>query len=101
MSIDLEFHAPSIEELQPHFPAYEITAFIAQGGMGAVYAARQVSLDRPVAIKILPRQFGADPQFRASFESEATTVGAFPAGMFTGGRLARVGRCQRERERVL
>ena len=74
MSIDLEFHAPSIEELQPHFPAYEITAFIAQGGMGAVYAARQVSLDRPVAIKILPRQFGADPQFRASFESEAKSM---------------------------
>ena len=74
MSPDLEFHAPSIEELQPHFPAYEITAFIAQGGMGAVYAARQVSLDRPVAIKILPRQFGADPQFRTSFESEAKSM---------------------------
>lgn len=71
---DLEFNAPSIEELQPHFPAYEISAFIAQGGMGAVYAARQVSLDRPVAIKILPRQFGADPQFRASFESEAKSM---------------------------
>ncbi len=74
MSPDLEFSAPSIEELQPHFPAYEITAFIAQGGMGAVYAARQVSLDRPVAIKILPRQFGADPQFRSSFESEAKSM---------------------------
>ena len=74
MSPDLEFQAPSLEELQPHFPAYEITAFIAQGGMGAVYAARQVSLDRPVAIKILPRQFGADPQFRSSFEAEAKSM---------------------------
>ena len=74
MSPDLDFQAPSVEELQPHFPAYEITAFIAQGGMGAVYAARQVSLDRPVAIKILPRQFGADPQFRSSFEAEAKSM---------------------------
>lgn len=74
MSTDLEFQAPSIEELQPHFPAYEINTFIAAGGMGAVYAARQLSLDRPVAIKILPRQFGADPQFRASFESEAKSM---------------------------
>ncbi len=71
---DLEFQAPTIEELQPHFPAYEINSFIAAGGMGAVYAAQQVSLDRPVAIKILPRQFGADPQFRASFESEAKSM---------------------------
>ncbi len=70
----LEFHAPSIEELQPLFPAYEISGFIAQGGMGAVYAARQVSLDRRVAIKILPRQFGADPQFRSSFEAEAKSM---------------------------
>ena len=74
MTPDLDFQAPSLEELQPHFPAYEITAFIAQGGMGAVYAARQVSLDRPVAIKILPRQFGADPQFRSSFEAEAKSM---------------------------
>lgn len=74
MSPNLDFQAPSIEELQPHFPAYEITAFIAQGGMGAVYAARQISLDRPVAIKILPRQFGADPQFRSSFEAEAKSM---------------------------
>ena len=70
-AFDLDFNAPSLEELQPLFPAYEITGFIAQGGMGAVYSARQISLDRSVAIKILPRQFGADPQFRASFEAEA------------------------------
>ena len=79
MSTDLEFQAPSIEELQPHFPAYEINTFIAAGGMGAVYAARQVSLDRPVAIKILPRQFVADPQFRSSFESEAKSMARLPS----------------------
>lgn len=71
---DFGFQAPAIEELQPLFPAYEILGFIAQGGMGAVYFANQTSLDRPVAIKILPRQFGADPQFRAGFEAEAKAM---------------------------
>lgn len=74
---DLAFVAPSLEELQPHFPTHAIEGFIAQGGMGAVYSARQVSLDRPVAIKILPRQFGADPNFRASFEAEAKAMARF------------------------
>ena len=71
---DSGFQAPEIEELRPLFPGFEIEGFLTQGGMGAVYAARQKSLDRPVAIKILPREFGADAQFRANFESEAKTV---------------------------
>ena len=69
-----EFVAPSLEELAPLFPAYEIEAFIAQGGMGAVYRATQRSLDRLVAIKILPREFGEDENFRASFEAEAKAM---------------------------
>ena len=68
------FQAPEIEELRQYFPAYELGGFIAQGGMGAVYSAQQKSLDRPVAIKVLPRQLGADPQFRASFEAEAKAM---------------------------
>lgn len=68
------FVAPTLEDLSPLFPAYELESFIAQGGMGAVYKARQKSLDRDVAIKILPREFGADPQFRASFEAEAKAM---------------------------
>ena len=68
------FTAPSVDELTPLFPAYEIIDFIAQGGMGAVYRARQKSLDRLVAIKILPREFGADEQFREAFEAEAKAM---------------------------
>ena len=71
---DPDFQAPEVEELQPLFPGFVIEGFLARGGMGAVYLARQKSLDRPVAIKILPREFGADPQFRANFESEAKTM---------------------------
>lgn len=70
----IPFQAPSIEELGPYFPSYDIEDFIAQGGMGAVYKARQISLDRPVAIKILPREFGQDPEFRDSFEAEAKAM---------------------------
>lgn len=72
--ISSSFIAPSVEELSPLFSAYRIEGFIAQGGMGAVYKANQKSLDRPVAIKILPREFGDDAQFRASFEAEAKAM---------------------------
>lgn len=68
------FTPPTIEEISELLPAYEVHSFIAQGGMGAVYMASQKSLDRPVAIKVLPRHFGADPEFRDSFEAEAKSM---------------------------
>ena len=70
----MEFQPPAVEEISEMFPQFEILETLGHGGMGAVYIAHQVSLDRPVAIKILPRQFGADPQFRASFEAEAKSM---------------------------
>ena len=68
------FEAPSLEVLSGLLPAYEFESFIAQGGMGAVYKARQRALDRDVAIKILPRELGEDPDFRQSFETEARAM---------------------------
>ena len=67
----ISFEAPTLEELEHLLDGYSFEAFIAKGGMGAVYLANQTSLDRPVAIKILPREFSADAQFVASFETEA------------------------------
>ncbi|MEQ1859772.1 MAG: bifunctional serine/threonine-protein kinase/formylglycine-generating enzyme family protein [Chthoniobacteraceae bacterium] len=45
---------PTVEELQRALPQYEISEMIGRGGMGAVYKGVQRSLDRFVAIKILP-----------------------------------------------
>jgi|GEM_PF-3396967 len=45
---------PEPRALQALLPEYEITAFLGRGGMGAVYRGRQISLDRQVAVKILP-----------------------------------------------
>ena len=68
------FVAPDIAQLAPLFPGYEIESLIATGGMGAVYCAVQKSLDRTVAIKILPREFGKDAAFCAGFEAEAKAM---------------------------
>lgn len=53
---------------------YQIVAPIAQGGMGVVYHARQPSLQRDVAIKILPTQFTQDAEFLARFERESRVL---------------------------
>ncbi len=69
-----DFTPPELDEIAALLPAYEVLSLIAKGGMGAVYHARQISLDRDVAIKILPRHFGNDAEFRASFEAEAKSM---------------------------
>ena len=68
------FMAPEPAELAPLFPGYDIEYLIATGGMGAVYRAVQRSLDRTVAIKILPHEFSTDAAFCAGFEAEAKAM---------------------------
>lgn len=70
----LPFEAPEVEEVARLFPSYDILGLIACGGMGAVYHAIQTSLERHVAIKILPREFSTDSAFREGFESEAKAM---------------------------
>jgi hypothetical protein len=50
---------------------YEIVSFIGSGGMGAVYQARQLSIDRFVALKVLHPHLVADPVSKKRFEHEA------------------------------
>ena len=53
---------------------YKVTAKIGEGGMGEVYQARDTTLDRDVALKVLPETFTADPDRLARFEREAKVL---------------------------
>ena len=53
---------------------YEIDGRLGQGGMATVYLAHQRSIDRVVAIKVLPQHFMHDPNFLQRFEREVKTI---------------------------
>jgi predicted Ser/Thr protein kinase len=60
--------------LATHFPDLEILKLLGQGGMGAVYQARQRKLDRLVALKVLPSDWSRDPAFAERFAREARAL---------------------------
>ena len=51
-------------------PGYQIIGKLGKGAMAVVYKAKQVSLDRIVAIKILPKQFSENPEYVTRFYKE-------------------------------
>ena len=53
---------------------YTVLKLIGEGGMGVVYQARQVSMDRMVAMKILRAQLAMDEKLLARFKQEALSV---------------------------
>ncbi|HZN93089.1 MAG TPA: serine/threonine-protein kinase, partial [Myxococcales bacterium] len=55
-------------------PGFELLEVLGRGGMGEVWKARQASLGRTVAIKLLPPKLAQDPEFVARFEKEATAL---------------------------
>ncbi|OYW73511.1 MAG: hypothetical protein B7Z37_21155 [Verrucomicrobia bacterium 12-59-8] len=90
------FDVPSLEAMDAYLPQFNFEILAACGGMGAVYRAYQESLDRRVAVKILPPEFGAEKEFTDRFKVEARAmaklnhtniVGVYDFGITAGGHL--------------
>lgn len=65
---------PSLKELANLLPQYEMHEIIGVGGMGAVYKARQIALDRWVAIKVLPVAASQNAEDTQRFIKEARSM---------------------------
>lgn len=82
---------PDLEEQRANrqIPGYQILSKLGAGAMATVYKARQLSLDRIVAIKVLPQKHSNDPNFIQRFHDEGKAaaklnhpniVGAYDVG---------------------
>ncbi len=86
--------APPVDS--PEIPGYRLEALIGRGGMATVYRATQLSLERPVAIKVMAADAQLGPEQAHRFEDEARTiarldhpaiVGIHEVGRLPDGRL--------------
>jgi hypothetical protein len=62
---------PEDPPLSGRIGGYNLISQLGRGGMGSVYLARQISLDRNVALKVLSPSLASDPLFVARFTREA------------------------------
>jgi serine/threonine protein kinase len=65
---------PNEPDRYPEIEGFEVIKLIGVGGMGMVLEANQISLDRKVAIKILPPKLATIPDFVSRFKTEATAL---------------------------
>ena len=69
-----ERSSTEMEQLESEFPGLEILHLVGEGGMGAVYCARQKSLNRLVALKVIRPEPEKQKEFRHRFEREAQAL---------------------------
>jgi hypothetical protein len=74
------------EQIAPHFPQLEILECLGRGGMGVVYKARQKTLNRLVALKLLAPERVGDVKFAERFTREAQALLIPP-------KCSKTGRC--------
>jgi hypothetical protein len=86
---------PPAPAAPPDLSDLEIQDEIGRGGMGVVYRARQVSLDRTVAVKVLAPERAADPAFAERFVREARAM-----AKLSHPRVVAVYEARREGDRV-
>lgn len=66
----LAIASTSAELPQPELPGYEIQGILGRGGMGVVYRARHVRLERDVALKVMAAGAHASPEYRRRLDRE-------------------------------
>jgi Protein kinase domain len=74
LELGLDTDMPEAEALAAALPQYDGFTKIGMGGMGVVWRARQIQLDRTVAIKLLRPELAADPSFAERFAREARAL---------------------------
>jgi serine/threonine-protein kinase len=91
-----EFHGIGSTTAFPEVSGYRIEDLLARGGMGEVYSAMQLRLDRRVALKLIAPELGSSIEFRSRFEREARIAASidhpnilpvYEAGETSDGRL--------------
>lgn len=75
-STEVDLGGTFVSQGKVELPGYELIEVLGRGGMGEVWLARQQSLERTVAVKLLPPRLAKDPEFVTRFEKEATALAA-------------------------
>jgi CHASE2 domain-containing sensor protein len=76
--VEQVLHRPGGRPLEPTaiIAGYRLEEILGQGGMGVVYRATQLTLERPVAIKLIATERAGDPVFRERFTNESRIAAA-------------------------